>query len=253
LELRALEGLWRPVLVRDAERMNVEAQNALLKTLEEPRPGTLVVLIVERTEALLPTILSRVVRVRFAALSPDIVRALLAEQGLEPSLAERLARAARGSPGRALELARTGGLEQRELLLEVISGGLAPATAANAILLLEGEFEGRTPAAQARARMRALLDLAAELAADWVRLALGASSDGLAHGEELSRLGAGQAGSPAGLALARRWRLALAERRTELEHNVSSELVLDRACMDLAPDPALGWNSRRALLAPDLA
>ena len=66
LDLRAVEAELRPVLLREAHRMNTAAQNALLKTLEEPRPGVVLVLETHRSDLLLETILSRCVRVRAA-------------------------------------------------------------------------------------------------------------------------------------------------------------------------------------------
>ena len=61
LSLRPMEGGWRVVILRDADRMNEEAQNALLKTLEEPGTSTLLALVASRPESLLPTTRSRCV------------------------------------------------------------------------------------------------------------------------------------------------------------------------------------------------
>ncbi len=62
LALRAEEGATKLVIILEADRMKEEAANAFLKTLEEPPPQTLIVLITEQPSRLLPTILSRCVR-----------------------------------------------------------------------------------------------------------------------------------------------------------------------------------------------
>ena len=62
LRLRPAEGGWRVLVIRDADRMLPPAQNALLKTLEEPSPGTLLVLVTARPAALLDTVRSRASR-----------------------------------------------------------------------------------------------------------------------------------------------------------------------------------------------
>lgn len=58
--------------------MNKEAANAMLKTLEEPPPNTLIILITNRAHAVLPTIMSRCQILRFAFLSPEQIRTALA-------------------------------------------------------------------------------------------------------------------------------------------------------------------------------
>lgn len=64
LSLKAYEGGWRMMVVWMAEKMNESFANKLLKTLEEPLPGTLIVLVAESDERLLPTIKSRVQTLR---------------------------------------------------------------------------------------------------------------------------------------------------------------------------------------------
>ncbi len=68
LLLRPLEGRYKVCLIDDADKLTVEAANALLKTLEEPQPGTVLVLISSRPEQLLPTIRSRCQQLRFNRL-----------------------------------------------------------------------------------------------------------------------------------------------------------------------------------------
>src|SRR5262249_17277137 len=82
LSLRPMEGGWRVVIVRDAERMTDEAQNALLKTLEEPGDSTLLVLVAAREEILLDTTRSRCVRVGLRPLEVPAVARLLGARGI---------------------------------------------------------------------------------------------------------------------------------------------------------------------------
>ncbi|MBM3978422.1 MAG: AAA family ATPase, partial [Planctomycetes bacterium] len=84
LALKSAEGGWRIVLLREAARMahgQNHAQNALLKTLEEPAPGTLLVLETARPDRLLPTILSRALVIECAAPGLELTRELLSARG----------------------------------------------------------------------------------------------------------------------------------------------------------------------------
>ena len=104
LALLPVEGGARVALIEEAERMNEEAQSALLKTLEEPPAGVTIILCADREDALLPTVRSRCVRLRLGPVAVREVEAILADQGVaDPPTASRLARLASGRPG----LART--------------------------------------------------------------------------------------------------------------------------------------------------
>jgi DNA polymerase-3 subunit delta' len=99
------EGRARVFIVRRAEEFSVSASNALLKTLEEPRPGTHFVLLTSTLDALLPTIRSRAQRIRFGPLPDATVGELLVSRGISSSEAARIARMAGGSMSFALALA----------------------------------------------------------------------------------------------------------------------------------------------------
>jgi DNA polymerase-3 subunit delta' len=95
----------RGVLIDDAERLNLEGQNALLKTLEEPPERTTFVLVTASPALLLPTIVSRCHTVIFTPLSDADMRRILEPMRLDAETAEWIAALAQGSPGRAHQVA----------------------------------------------------------------------------------------------------------------------------------------------------
>jgi DNA polymerase III subunit delta' len=103
LSVKTAAGRTRAVLLPGADRMNEEAQNALLKTLEEPSGSSLMLLTASRPQALLPTVISRLARVRLRPLSAEEVSGCLVErEGRTPAEAAELAAMANGSIGTAL-------------------------------------------------------------------------------------------------------------------------------------------------------
>lgn len=102
--LKPARSRGRIVIVDEADDFNEESSNAFLKTLEEPPPGSLLILVGFSPERQLPTIVSRCQVVRFAPLPDDRVREILRAAEVEEALLDRLVRLAGGSPGRALAL-----------------------------------------------------------------------------------------------------------------------------------------------------
>jgi DNA polymerase III delta' subunit len=106
LALLAMEGRVRVALIESANRLNPDAQNALLKTLEEPVGAACMVLCADETAPLLPTVISRTARHRLGWVPPAAIADLLAERGLaDAARARALASAASGLPGLAVTLA----------------------------------------------------------------------------------------------------------------------------------------------------
>jgi DNA polymerase-3 subunit delta' len=106
LALLPVEGGARVAIVERADRLNEDAQSALLKTLEEPPSGVTIVLCADRDDMLLPTVHSRCVRVRLGPVAIREIESLLEDAGAaDASRAGRLARLAAGRPGAALTLA----------------------------------------------------------------------------------------------------------------------------------------------------
>ncbi len=106
LGIRPSRAAIRMAIIDDAETLNIPAQNALLKTLEEP-PGHAVIILVSSSErALLDTVRSRTRTVRFPALAVGDLENILAAHGVtDPARAGAIARLARGSAANAIALA----------------------------------------------------------------------------------------------------------------------------------------------------
>jgi DNA polymerase-3 subunit delta' len=116
INLKPARGVRRVIIMDDAASFSVEAANAFLKTLEEPPPLSLLILIGEHAEHFLPTILSRCQVVRFRPLPiPDLAKLLVQQEAAANSeAAEKLAREAQGALALARLLADPGVQEFRK-------------------------------------------------------------------------------------------------------------------------------------------
>lgn len=107
LALMPVDGGARVAIVDGADRMNEDAQSALLKTLEEPSAGVVIILCADQEARLLPTVRSRCARIRLGLVGSRDIEAVVADHDLaDPPLAARLGRLAAGRPGVALAYAR---------------------------------------------------------------------------------------------------------------------------------------------------
>jgi DNA polymerase III subunit delta' len=103
---KPFEGRRRVVIIDEAEAMGFDAQDALLKSLEEPPPLSVFVLVSSRADTLAATVRSRCSRLRFGRLSAaEISRVLERDHGLAEDRARKIAALAGGSLGRALDVA----------------------------------------------------------------------------------------------------------------------------------------------------
>ena len=120
--LKSARGRGKVAVLDDADDLNDEAANCFLKTLEEPPPRSVFILIGTSLEGQLPTIRSRCQTIRFAPLPEAAVRAVLSKHELpDPMLLSRLVKLAAGSPGQALALAEPELWQFRNALLEGLS------------------------------------------------------------------------------------------------------------------------------------
>jgi len=104
LSRHPLEGGKRVIVLDNAERMTPQAQNCLLKTLEETEEGTYFFLTADTETALLPTVRSRCRCVRVQPWAPEKIEKTLLARGVAPDRARDLARFSEGSLGRALQM-----------------------------------------------------------------------------------------------------------------------------------------------------
>ena len=148
---------YRVAIIDSADDMNVNSANAVLKTLEEPPPHGVLFLISHAPGGLLPTIRSRCRRLVFAPWPDDRVAAFVADRaGVPVAQAERLARMAKGAPGRALAMAGSGALEMDRAAHELLSG--LPAADDAALQALADTFRG----AEGQARFELLFERLAD-------------------------------------------------------------------------------------------
>jgi DNA polymerase-3 subunit delta' len=118
MQFRPLEGNYRLIIIDEADRMHITAANALLKTLEEPAPGNLLILVTGNPAALPRTILSRCQQVRYSPLErEDLMAYLKKRHGLPDADASIIAAASGGSAARAVEMVKEDyrGLRDRTL------------------------------------------------------------------------------------------------------------------------------------------
>ncbi len=155
--MKSARGHGKVGILDDADDLNQESANCFLKTLEEPPPRSVFILIGTSVDRQMPTIQSRCQVVRFSPLPEDAVRAILQEHGVDDAaLRERLVRLADGSPGQALALADTELWAFRQKLLDGLTRRKidTPGLAKNFTLFVEEA--GKDTALQ---RRRALLML----------------------------------------------------------------------------------------------
>lgn len=123
LRRTAAEGGWRVAVIDGADRMNLSGLNAILKILEEPPAGALLLLVSDNPGGMLPTIRSRCRRLNLQPVAEDTVETLLGRYRPDVDAADAmaLARLAEGSVGRAVELSDAGGLTLYRELVEMMA------------------------------------------------------------------------------------------------------------------------------------
>ena len=149
LAVTPVEGSWKVVIFDGAETLSAgqsEPANALLKTLEEPPPQALVLLLTTNEDAILPTIRSRCRNLALRPMAGDALREYLAsKRGVGTDDAHRLARLARGCPGWAFSALQDPALLEayREQLAQISSLSSSPLDARfNYANTLAGSFSG---------------------------------------------------------------------------------------------------------------
>lgn len=113
--LKASEGGWRVALIDSADDLNVSAENAILKTLEEPPEKTLIILLSSEPGRLLPTIRSRCMNLQLRGVETAQIMQWLMNRGTPEKTAALAASFSRGAPGKAFALAQSEGEVLRPL------------------------------------------------------------------------------------------------------------------------------------------
>ena len=126
LRMTASNGGWRVVVIDDAGTMNRNAQNALLKILEEPPSNTVLILVAHRLGALIPTIKSRCRVLNFASLSQDTLDQLLMKacgDQLSADDKKKLMAFAQGSMGQCQKILDQDGIETMSNVISMLEQG----------------------------------------------------------------------------------------------------------------------------------
>lgn len=177
LQSAAYEGGWRSVVIEQAGAMTPQAQNSLLKTLEDPPPQTVFLLTAISAAQLLPTIRSRCRIVQLPPLSEAEVERILCERGIADNRAAELAVLSQGSIGRALSMNDDASFwALREKLYSAMEGLRGPADVLGAINLLKEDREEALRIADLlelalHARLQAALMAETMISEGWTSLA----------------------------------------------------------------------------------
>ncbi len=219
VSLTPRRGRGRIFIIDPADRMNAESQNALLKTLEEPPPSALLILVASRPHLLLPTVRSRCFSVAFSAVRVGELAPWLVGRGLSPAEAGTRAALAAGRPGAALDLDLACLLERRAELLAALEALTERPPALSDLPAQAASLAGKD-----EATLEDSLELLLGLLRDASRIATG-GADALLHADLRSRL------EPLGERLGARRAAALVESvervRGYLRFNVNRLLIAE--------------------------
>ena len=223
---RPFEGRKRVVIIREADALEPQAQNALLKSLEEPPPSTMFILTSAVPGALLPTVRSRCMRMRFGRLTEaEVAEVLVRQTALPASDARAAAALADGSAGTALALASADLAVLRELAFQLLRvAAHTPAItlrlqAATTLSLVRPKVD------RSRDELSLILRMAASMLRDIELLNVGGNATAVAnatHRDELAELSPSYAGSRARDAFA-----AVDHALAALERNAGTKVVAD--------------------------
>jgi DNA polymerase-3 subunit delta' len=203
VQSRPFEAATRAFVIDDAHLMTEQAQNAFLKSLEEPPATSRILLVTAEPDRLLPTIRSRCQTLRASALTSEQVEAFLSERGVAADEARLRASVSAGSIGRALSFDTDGYMDARESALAAVeAAGSSPFAAMAAA---DSLADNDAPLVALVAMRSLLRDVAA--------LHAGAAADMLVNSDLEGRLRALAQGRLGAIAIA----LAEAAERTRLD------------------------------------
>ncbi len=220
----------RLFIIDPADQMNPSAQNALLKTLEDPPGRSVVILIASRPFLLLPTVRSRCFSVVFAALPTNVLAGMLESRGIAPLEALSRASLSAGCPGYALELDLAALSRRREeilVALEQLSGSRGS--------LVDLSMHAASLAGKSDASLQEGLSIAETLLRDAARAATSGEEPPLIHIDLAQRLAQlGQCLSPPRAAALLR---SFDRLRSDLRFNLNRTLVAESLLAGVAGGP----------------
>ncbi len=220
--LKPMEGRAKVYILDPADALTVQAENSLLKILEEPPPDVTVVLITSQPYALLDTVRSRCQELRFHALVPEILGAWLqARTGCTDQTARAVAMLADGRPARALRLLDE---EQQALRARVLSAAQAAEE--------RDWFQAAQGVAQDFADLSEVVDVWLTWYRDLVILSHGAPAELLFNADRVADLQSALARESRESALDK-YQAVLAA-ATRLGQNVNPQLVLEVLMLHLS-------------------
>ncbi len=225
---RPFEGAARVFIIEDADYMNEQAANALLKTLEEPAPTTHLILTTSNPTALLPTIRSRCQVIRFAPIPHEQIEKFLIEKEAMPAADARLlARTSRGSLGRALATDIESYRDRRDAMLAVLT---ALSLSGDRVQLLHSAEALAT--AKDRDDYEQRLDVLESLIRDAWALALGHASETIANVDLINHVQ--KIGDELRSSQAAAWLTQIEELRGALEVNINRRIASDALLLSMA-------------------
>jgi DNA polymerase III subunit delta' len=234
-----VEARFRVAVLDDAHTMNKASQNALLKTLEEPPAGSILILVTANPFLLLPTVRSRCRRVRFSPIPVDALAELLSrDKGIPDLKAQALAAMSCGSVARALDLNASDYLELRDKVISFLerpgSAGVAGLLEFSAELASDGE------------RIRDAIEVAVTWVRDLLVTKIGPDASSLVHRDSLDRIAVAAQHQSAEQLILVYEELAKAAALLEADINVNGNLVVDRMFLKIThalAGPSFGLTS----------
>lgn len=241
LALRPIEGRAKILIIDDAHKVQWQAQNALLKTLEEPPGAAHIILTTSRLRSILPTVVSRCQRIKFRPVPRERVAELVArERDIDPQQAMLLAALAYGSVGQAVELEPSEIIERRDRIIE-LDRKLVPHHAKGAIDALSIASD----ITDSRDDFLATIDLLSTWLHDQMLLASGLED--VANVDRRTQLEALAAERGLVRILDRLKVVLEAKRQLELPYNFNPQMIAEQMCLQLAGHVPFEVAERRAL------
>lgn len=222
LALRPYEAPRKACIIEPAERMNVNAANSLLKTLEEPPGNALIILLCENAGMLLPTIRSRCQLIRFSGLSPEHVQTILERNGYSAENAAMIAALSNGSVEQALGQDDQALAARRDALLDRL--------AQLDINRIATVFDASEQLSGNREETIMLLDMLISFFRDAVLLASGSTAILNAASRSAIEALASRYSIPRTLQLLE----CICDTRRTVQRNANAKLALDRLFMHIA-------------------